>query len=133
MVRLTLRVNKENITIALDRETYTNTIKEMWSITDTYIKVNKDPTKKLTSDIRNVLARWKSKDYITNSTYNSIYCSDGNLPRAYGLLKIHKPGHTFRIIISSIDTSTHALATIYTELSQKTLINSPVTLKIAFS
>jgi len=67
----------------------------MLNDTNSYIKINKDPTKKLTSDIRDVLARWKSKDYITNSMYNSIYCSEGNLPRAYGLPKIHKPGHTF--------------------------------------
>jgi len=74
----------------LDKENYLNIIEEVLNDTDTYIKINKDPTRKLTSDIRKVLARWKSKDYITNSTYNSIYCSDGNLPRACVLPKIYK-------------------------------------------
>jgi len=82
----------------------------MLNDTDTYTKITEDPTKKLTSDIRNVSSRWKIKSYITNSTYNSIYCSDGNLPKAYGLPKIHKSGRMFRIIISSIDSPIHSLA-----------------------
>jgi len=57
-----------------------------------------------------VLTSWKSKGYINNTIYNYIYCSDGNLPRAYGLSKIHKPGLTFRVIISSIDNPTYQLA-----------------------
>jgi len=56
---------------------------------ETYAMIKKDPTKKLTNDIRNLLVRWKIKGYISKTTYNSTYCSDGNLPRAYGLPKIH--------------------------------------------
>jgi len=37
-------------------------------------------------------------------------CSDGILPRAYGLPKIHKQDCTFRIIISSIDSPLYSLA-----------------------
>jgi len=57
-----------------------------------------------------LLARWKSNEYISKSIYNSIFCSDGNLPRAYGLPKVHKPGFPFRVIISSIDSPTYKLA-----------------------
>jgi len=80
----------------------------MLSDKDTYDLIAKDPTKK--SQIRSLLAGWKSKGYRTNTTYNSIYCSDGNLPRAYGLPKIHKPGFYFRLIVSSIDGSDYQLA-----------------------
>jgi len=62
------------------------------------------------NDIHEMLTRWKKNEYITNNTYNEIYCSNGNLPRAYGLLKIHKSGFTFRIIISSINSPTYAIA-----------------------
>jgi len=103
------RANKSN-SHSCFRKRKLNTIEEMLNDTDTYTKITKYPTKKLTSNIRNVFSRWKIKGYITNSTYNSIYCNDGNLPRAYGLRKIHKPGRTFRIIISSIDSPTHSLA-----------------------
>jgi len=74
-----------------------------------YELMKKDPINKLTNDIRNLLARWKSNGSISKSIYNSIFCSDGNLPRAYGLPKVHKPGFPFRVIISSIDSPTYKL------------------------
>jgi len=55
--------------------------------TETYEKINKDPIKKLTNEIREVLTVWKKKGYIIDNTYNTIYCSDGNLPRAYAYLR----------------------------------------------
>jgi len=67
----------------------------------------KTPLKKLTNKIREVLTVWKKKGYITDNPYNTIYCSDRNLPHAYGLPKIHKPGFTFRIIISYLLTAPH--------------------------
>jgi len=69
-----------------------------------------------------LLTRWKTKDYISNSTYNTIYCNDGNLSRAYGLSKIHKPGYTFRIIISSIESSTYQLANYIHKIISKNIL-----------
>jgi len=118
------RGDKGNITVALERDNYLNIIEEMLNDTDTYTKIIKDPTKKLTSDIRDVLSKWKIKGYITNSTYNSIYCSEGNLPRAYELPKIRKPCRTFRIIISSIDSPIHSLATFLHKIIAKNINKS---------
>jgi len=56
------------------------------------------------------ISTYTSKGYISKNNYFSLLCSDGNLPRAYGLPKVHKPGFTFRIIISSIDSPTYELA-----------------------
>jgi len=64
------------------------------------------------------------KGYITNNIYNGTYCSDGNLPRAYRLLKIHKPDLTFRIIISSIDSPTYSLASYIHRIILKNIIKS---------
>ncbi|XP_071653840.1 uncharacterized protein [Temnothorax longispinosus] len=77
---------------------------------DTYISITTDPTKKLISSSRELLTRWKNANYITGSTYKSLYCSDGVLPRAYGLPKIHKPNCPFRLIISSINSPLYDLA-----------------------
>jgi len=44
-------------------------------------------------------------------TVHYMYSSDGTLPRAYGLPKVHKPDCPFRIIISSIDSPLYSLAT----------------------
>jgi len=69
-----------------------------------------------------LLARWKSKGYISDTIYNSIYCNDGNFPRAYGLPKIHKPGLTFRLIISSIDSPTYQLAYYIQKIISKNIL-----------
>jgi len=78
--------------------------------TNTYIKIKKDPTRGMINDLRGLLTRWRNSEYISASKYKSLYCSDGILPRAYGLPKIHKPGRTFRLIVSSIDSLFYALA-----------------------
>jgi len=119
------RADKGSITVALDKNEYINKIEDMLSDTDTYIKINKNPIKKLTNETRVLLAGWKTKEYITQGTYNSIYCSDGNLPRAYGLPKIHKPGLKFRLIISSIDSPTHSLAEFLHKIITKNIIKPP--------
>jgi len=48
--------------------------------------------------------------FVSYFTYRSLSCSDGCLPRTYGLSKIHKSGHQFRLIVSSIDSSFYSLA-----------------------
>jgi len=67
------------------------------------------------------LTRWKNNGYIESNTYNGIYCSNGNLPRAYGLLKTHKPGLTFRIIISYVDSPIYAIANYLHRLISKNI------------
>ena len=47
---------------------------------DTYVLIKKDPTRKLTTALRSVLIRWKTKGHIKDSDYKALYCSDGSLP-----------------------------------------------------
>ena len=72
--------------------------------------VEKDPIKKIISALRE-LARWKDSEFISSSTYFHLRCSDGELPRAYGLPKLHKPNVPLRIIVSSINSPLFSLAT----------------------
>ncbi|XP_039311308.1 uncharacterized protein LOC120359073 [Solenopsis invicta] len=75
----------------------------------------------LTKGARELLTRWKNKKYITESTFKRVSCSDGILPRAYGLPKVHKPGVPLRIIISSIDSPLYGLATLLHEIISKNI------------
>jgi len=43
------RSDKGNVTIAINRSEYDLKMEEMLSDTNTYVKINKDPTKKLTN------------------------------------------------------------------------------------
>ena len=78
---------------------------------DTYVLIKKDSTKKLTTALRSMLTRWKTKGHIKDSDYRTLYCSDGSLPRAYGLPKIHKLGCPLIIIVSSVGSPLYSLAT----------------------
>jgi len=57
----------------------------------TYEIMNHVPLQKMIKILTSILASWKQREYIDTHTYRRIYYSDGNLPKAYGLPKIHKP------------------------------------------
>jgi len=77
---------------------------------DTYINIKNNPINKLTNSARTLLIRWTKSNYISTDVYKKLYCSDGILPRPYGLPKIHKPDNNLRIIISSNDSPLYFLA-----------------------
>ena len=99
---LNTNADKGNITVALDKNAYVSKMEEILSDTNTYAFVNKDPNKKLTRDLRTFLVRWKRDQFIDELTYRRLLTSDGIIPRAYGLTKIHKEGYPLRVIVSCV-------------------------------
>ncbi|KAG5335552.1 GT2D2 protein, partial [Acromyrmex charruanus] len=79
-------------------------MEEILSDTNTYAFVNKDPSKKLTRDLHTFLVRWKRDQFIDELTYRRLLTSDGVIPRAYGLIKIHKEDYSLRVIVSCINS-----------------------------
>ncbi|KMQ86230.1 hypothetical protein RF55_14846 [Lasius niger] len=104
------KVDKGNVTVAFDREDYLNKMRTLLADNDTYTVVKKDPTRKI-NGFHDILTRWKRLNYINYATYRRLNCSDGVLPRAYGLPKIHKPNCPLRIIVSSVNSPLHSIAT----------------------
>ncbi|XP_025261928.1 uncharacterized protein LOC112637139 [Camponotus floridanus] len=104
------RADKGNVTVALDKFDYLNKVGDLLRDENTYTIINKDPTKKLISNLKELLSRWKNHGYISNTTYKSLLFTDGTLPRAYGLPKIHKINFLFRLIVSSINSPLYSLA-----------------------
>lgn len=76
----------------------------------TYTVVNRNPINKLISNLRELLIRWKNNGYITLTAYRSLSYSEGSLPRAYGLPKVHKLVCPFRLIVSSVNSPLYQLA-----------------------
>jgi len=70
--------------VALEKTEYLNKIKEILNDTETYEKINKDLTKNLQMKYERYWQYGRKRDTLYDNTYNAIYCSDGNLPRAYG-------------------------------------------------
>ena len=56
---LTTNADKSSVTVALDKDACVSKIEEILSDINTYAIVNKDPSKKLTQDLRTLLVKWK--------------------------------------------------------------------------
>ncbi|XP_067205235.1 uncharacterized protein [Linepithema humile] len=76
----------------------------------TYEVVTVDPTRKIINGLKTHLNRWRQKGFISKSIYLSLLSSDGTLPRAYGLPKVHKDNCPLRIIVSCINSPLYKLA-----------------------
>jgi len=61
--------DKGNITIAIKRSVYYRKMEEMLLDTNTCLRVSRDPTKKLMTDLRSLLFNWKKKNWIEVHTY----------------------------------------------------------------
>jgi len=104
------RADKGNVTVAINKDEYINKIEIMLQDQDTYIPIKKNPIKSIEKSLNNTLKKWFQNNYITKQTYFKLFSSDSDLPKAYGLPKIHKKDHPFRIIVSSINTAFYPLA-----------------------
>lgn len=66
------RADKGNITVALDKDVYFSRIEKLLKDNNTYPVVKKDPTKKLTLCLRDLLKRWKDPEFISASNYRHL-------------------------------------------------------------
>ncbi|KYQ47789.1 hypothetical protein ALC60_13178 [Trachymyrmex zeteki] len=92
------------------KDVYISNMEVILSDTDTYRLIDKDPIKKLTQDLRALLVRWKCNRFIDEPTYRRLFTTDGVIPRAYGLTKIHKDGNPLCVIVSSINSPLYCLS-----------------------
>ena len=67
-------------------------MEEILSDIEIYQRIQKDPINKLNQDLRAFLTKWKEfiEEFIEDSTYRGLLTTDGNIPSADGLIKIHK-------------------------------------------
>lgn len=62
------RADKGNTTVALDKDDYFGKMNELLSDSNTYTIVKKDPTNKIINNLRDLLTRWRKKEFISNIT-----------------------------------------------------------------
>jgi len=114
------KADKGNTTVAMNVLEYKDKMNILLSDEQTYALIEKDPINKITSNLKVLLKRWKTKGFIEEFVYKRLLTTDGLLSRAYGLPKIHKNGCPLRIIVSSIDSPLHSLS----NFLHKILINA---------
>ena len=77
---------------------------------DTYEERDTDPINTLEAKINRLLKTLETKGEITTQTYQRIRASGSQLPRNYGLPKIHKTNTSLRPIVSCINSPTYKLS-----------------------
>jgi len=76
----------------------------------TYRHIKNNPLRKIIVKLDNMIKTWREMEIVDEVTYRRLKCTNGNLPRCYGLPKIHKPGHPLRIIVSSLGSPLYGVA-----------------------
>jgi len=99
--------------VALDRMDYIDKIERYLSDTDIYISLQRNSINKLIENLKKILKffSWLKNEYISSHIHSQLNSTNAILPRAYGLPKIHKTDYPLQIIVSSIGSSLHYLAT----------------------
>ncbi|XP_011869804.1 PREDICTED: uncharacterized protein LOC105563102, partial [Vollenhovia emeryi] len=96
------RADKGQVTVVMNRDSYTEKMLDLLNDNNTYKSITRDPIRKITNKLHELIKAWLDNDIISESTYKYLNCTNGNLPRCYGLPKIHKSGYPLRIIVSTI-------------------------------
>lgn len=101
------KADKGNSVVILDRPEYVRRMEMMLSEGD-YTKLSYNPLNKMKSKVHEVLT--KHFNTIGKSTVWKLKNSNPQVPRMYGLPKIHKPGNNMRPIASNINAPTQKIA-----------------------
>ena len=103
-----LPADKGNATVVMDRSKYAQKMEELLNDTS-YIRIDKDPTKKTERTLNDRLKDLERSGEITMGLKKRITASNSYCPQLYGLPKIHKPDIPLRPIVASIGSATYHL------------------------
>ncbi|XP_025270368.1 uncharacterized protein LOC112639708 [Camponotus floridanus] len=115
------RADKDQITVVMDKSDYFDKMELLLSDTTTYRELNKDPLKRLTNKINELVKSWRRSGLIGELTYKNLNCTNGNLPRCYGLPKIHKDGFPLRIIVSALGSPVYNISSYIHDILYKSI------------
>jgi len=101
---------KGQVTVIMDRKDYVCKMTRMLEDNDTYKPLNSNPLQKMNSKINNLIKSWYDSKVIDDWTHKCLKCTNGNLPRCYGLPKIHKKDVPLRIVVSSVGSPMYEVA-----------------------
>ncbi|XP_011859448.1 PREDICTED: uncharacterized protein LOC105556944 [Vollenhovia emeryi] len=107
---LVTKADKGQVTVIMNRQDYINNMTFLLSDKSTYKIIKNDPINKLTTKVNSLVKSWLDNNIIDDHTYRNLRCTNGNLPRCYGLPKIHKAGYPLRIIVSTLGSPIYNVA-----------------------
>ncbi|XP_011858224.1 PREDICTED: uncharacterized protein LOC105555793 [Vollenhovia emeryi] len=118
---LVTKADKGQVTVIMNKNKYKNQIIELLQDQNTYKKLNNDPIKRISNKMNDLVKSWRDNDIIDERTYRYLNCTNGNIPRCYGLPKLHKQGFPLRIIVSTIGSPLYNIACIMHNILNKAI------------
>ena len=102
--------------MVMDHNDYSSKLEAMLEDRDTYQPVAKDPTAALERKMNSVLLDLRRAGRLPGNTYYQLHSSAGQVPRLYGLPKVHKQDVPLRPIVSFVSSPTYQLSKFLTSL-----------------
>ena len=121
--RMILTANEGVDMVVMDRQVYKNKSNGLLAH-PAYIPIPKDPTNKIRSKLITLLGKFKKETGLDNDTYKCMHPMGCNVPKFYGLLKIHKLDTSLRSIVSSRGLVTYGVVKVLTNIL-KPLVGRP--------
>ena len=94
-----LGADKGRATVVMDTEEYEEKLANMLNDTNTYVKLDKDPTPKYKKKLVGIITRLEQEGTIRPEDKKFLYPTAEIMPRIYGSPKIHKKDNPLRLII----------------------------------
>ena len=85
-----LPADKGRSTVILNTKDYESKMSTLLSDSNTYEALQKDPTPKFKRERTEMIRRWQREDPIPTPLKHFIYSTSEEIPKMYGLPKIHK-------------------------------------------
>ena len=107
---VTLKADKGNVTVVMNRNDYDNQIFKMLHDQSTYQPLKYDPTRATEKTVNTFVSGLKQNKKISTKDEFALKSSDGCAPRLYGLPKIHKQGIPLRPTVLFVESPTYNLS-----------------------
>ena len=96
-----LPADKGRATVIMPRPMYYEKASKLLEDTTTYERLKKDPTSKFSNKLKDTLKRLKETDRLSLEQYRKLYPTVSDVPKFYGLPKVHKKEVPLRPIVAS--------------------------------
>ena len=110
--------DKGRATVIMKKEEYEEKMKVLLSDTNTYKKLDHDPTKEYKKDMKKMIDNWEKEKPLPPGLKRFIQPTSENIPAIYGTPKIHKSNYPLRPIVSGIGSITYNAAKVLTRILQ---------------
>ena len=113
-----LPADKGRVTVVMDKTDYYDKMDALVNDKQTYEELKRHPTPTLQRKLNSKLLTLKKTDAFDTQRYYRLRCLVPQLPKLYGLPKLHKPGFPMRPIVSFCGSPMYQLSKYLTTILQ---------------